>query len=145
MPALRTARQRLARLVPGGATTWQWYYCSLEGAFSHLVLLDGSSLLARWVLPADQPAARLLPGMWTQVPPAIDLAVPAAHQAVAHGTCQVVRQAAGLVPSAVPAGQLLLHLPAADSAERYVLTQLQPGGTGWLLRKLSGSSQPDTK
>ena len=139
MPALRTARQRPVRLAPGEATQWQWYCCPLEGAFSHLVLLDGPSLLAHLVLPADQPVAELLPGMWTQVPPATNLAVPAAHQAVARGTCRVVCQA----PSALPTGQLLLDLPAAAAAERYMLTQLRPGGPGWLLRKLTGPPQQD--
>jgi len=80
-----------------------------------------------------------------QVPVATPLAVPARSQAVAHGTCRVPHQVRALASSALPAGQLLLHLPAAASAEGYVLTQLRPGGPGWLLRKLTSSSQSDTQ
>jgi len=140
-PALRAVRQRPARLGPSGATQWQWYFCALAGPFSHLVLRDGPALLSHWVLPADQLGAELLPGMWTQVPPATGLAVPAVHQAVARGTCLAIRQAMALTAGSLPADQLLLHLPAAAAAEGYMLTQLRPGGPGWLLRKLTGPSQ----
>lgn len=144
-PALRAERPRPARLGPSGTTRWQWYFCALAGPFSHLVLLDGHALLAHWVLPADQYVTELLPGMWTQVPPATGLAVPAVHQAAARGTCLAIRQALALPAGALPADQLLLHLPAADAAQGYVLTQLRPGGAGWLLRKLTDPSQRNAK
>ena len=144
-PALRTVRSRPTRAVPCVATHLHWYFCPLDGAFSHLVLLDGHLPLAHWVLPAAAPeAAAPLPGMWMQVPPATNLAVPAAAQGTGRGTCRLVRPAA-LPPSVLPAGQLLLHLPAAGAAELYSLTQSQPGGPGWLLRRLVGPGRLDSQ
>ena len=147
VPALRTARQRPARMEPFGASRLQWYLCSAAGAFSHLVLLDGHGLFAHWVLPAlpaEAPAAAMLTGLWTQVPPALALAVPEVGQAVRRGTCQLVGNAA-TTSNTLEAGQLLLHLPVANSNELYALRQLRPGGPGWLLRKAGDPDQPFTK
>jgi hypothetical protein len=147
IPALRTARQSPARVVPLGGSRLQWYLCPPEGAFSHLVLLDGHGLFAHWVLPAvpsEAPAAVMLSGLWMQVPPATELAVPAVAQAIRRGTCRVVRTATP-APRALQTSQLLLHLPTDGVAELYTLTQVQPSGQGWLLRKLGGPDQPFTK
>lgn len=147
IPALRTARQRPARLVPFGASRLQWYLCPSGETHLHFVLLDEQGLFAQWVLQAvslEAPPTPLLPGLWTQVPPATELAVPALAQAIRRGTCRVVRTATPTplpAPSALQISQLLLQLPTDGLAELYALTQVQPNGQGWLLSKIGGPNQ----
>jgi hypothetical protein len=141
LPALRTIRQRPVRMAPPVITHLQWYACPKLGAFTHLLLLDGPTLLAHWVLPAVQPAelsAPLQPGMWLQVSPSVGVPTPSPDVAVQQGTCCVLSHAPAPSPTTLPTGKLLLHLPTvAGLAETYALTQLRPDGAAWLLSRVA--------
>jgi hypothetical protein len=111
----------------------------------HLLLLDGPTPLAQWVLPVAQPADQPTPlpvGLWLQVAPSAEAPTPPAHAAVQQGTCYVVGHAPALVPAGLPTalqtGHLLLHLPTpTGTAETYRLMQLCPDGAGWLLSRVA--------
>jgi hypothetical protein len=140
-PALRITRRHPARTAASGTEGLHWYLCQTQGAFHHLVLLDGAAQLAHWILPAEPALAAatdLLAGLWTQVPPTLGLAAPDATQASGRGTCRAVgtsRPAFAVAPGTLPTSSFLLHLGAAGAAELYTLRQLRPGGQGWLLSK----------
>lgn len=145
LPALRTIRQRPARVAPPLTAQFQWYTCCKSGAFVHLLLLDGPTPLAHWVLPAVQPTtqpAHLQAGLWLQVPPSAEAPTPPAEAQVQQGTCYVVGHAPAPAPTGLPAalhtGRLMLHLPtSAGTAETYTLVQLRPDGSGWLLSRVA--------
>lgn len=72
VPALRPIRRPPARTAASGTKGLHWYCCPAQGAFHHLVLLDGPVQLAHWVLPAGPLAATVadpLADLWTQVSP----------------------------------------------------------------------------
>ena len=146
-PTLRTIRRHPARTAASGTEELHWYLSAAQGAFHHLVLLDGPVQLAQWVQPAGRSAASVadrLAGLWTHVPPALGLAVPDATQAIGRGTCRAVgtsRQAFAMAPGTLPTSQLLLHLREAGAKGLYTMRQLRPGGQGWLLSKPIGLGQ----
>jgi hypothetical protein len=139
--ALRTIRQRPVRVAPPVITQLQWYACPSLGPFAHLLLVDGPTLLAHWVLPAVQLSNQPTPlqeGMWLQVPPNAQVPTPAPDAAVQQGTCCVLGHDPMPSATALPAGKLLLHLPtAAGRPETYALTQLRPDSAGWLLSRVA--------
>jgi hypothetical protein len=139
LPALRTIRQRPMRVAPLVVTELQWYACPASGAFAHLLLLDGPTLLGHWVLPAVPPtdhSAPLRTGMWLQVSASAEVPTPSPSAAVQQGTCCVLGHAPH--EPALPTGKLLLHLPSATgAAETYALTQLRSDGAGWLLSRVA--------
>jgi hypothetical protein len=141
LPALRTIRQRPVRVAPPIITQLQWYACPSSGAFAHLLLVDGPTLLAHWVLPAVQTASaptQLQAGMWLQVPPTAEIPTPSPNAAVHQGTCCVLGHEPTPNSAALPTGKLLLHLPtAAGPTDTYTLTQLRPDGVGWLLSRVA--------
>ncbi|MGI4821884.1 MAG: hypothetical protein ACRYFV_11795 [Janthinobacterium lividum] len=138
LPALRTIRQRPVRVAPPVITQLQWYACPSSGAFAHLLLLDGSTLLAHWVLPALQPAHQLQEGMWLQVPPSAEVPTPSLDAAVQQGPCWVLGHEPTPSTAALPTGKVLLHLPSdAGRTEIYALSQLRPDGAGWLLSRVA--------
>jgi hypothetical protein len=116
------------------------YACYEPGAFVHLLLLDGPTPLAHWVLPAVPPARQpthLQAGLWLQVPPDAEAPTPLADTEVRHGTCYVMGHAPANLSAALQTGRLLLHLPTATGpAETYTLLQLRPDGAGWLLSRV---------
>jgi hypothetical protein len=118
---------------------FDWYFCPLVGAFRHLVLLAAQQPCAQWVLPAvGECPPEPTTGLWMQVSPALNLALPASDAASCQGIGRAVSQAtptAMSVPPLLPE-QLVLHLPTAVRPdEHFWLRRLRPGSAAWLLSK----------
>jgi hypothetical protein len=133
-PVLHITHRQRQQAGPAGAPPFSWYLCPQAGAFRHLVLVAGHEPLVHWVLPATGLGlAEPTPGLWLQVAPDLDVALPVADQASCHGTAWAVGRAAASCGRTVE--QLMLQLPASPEGTRqvYWLRQLQPGSASWLL------------
>jgi len=104
------------------------------------VLLAGQQPLVHLVVPAnDLGMAEPTPGMWLQVAPDLDVALPVAEQASCHGLAWAMGRAHGRAASSATQAveKLVLQLPASPegTGQVYWLRQLRPGGSSWLLSK----------
>ena len=114
-PILHITYRQRQQAGPTGAPHFSWYLCPQAGAFRHLVLLVGQQPLAHWVLPATTLGlAEPTPGLWLQVAPDQDVALPVADLASCRGTAWAVGRATGRAASTATQAveQLVLQLPA---------------------------------
>ena len=140
IPMLHVTHRQRQQTGPTGAPHFSWYLCPQAGAFRHLVLLAGQQPLVHWVLPATELGiAELTPGLWLQVAPDQEVALPIADHASCRGTAWAVVRTKDRVAAAATQAveQLVLQLPATPegTSQVYWLHRLRPGGSSWLLSK----------